>query len=238
MINTRPILPILVFLLLMFSCNSNHLKSVDKTVGAYTLLSEEVLNVPGKSQISAYALYNDTIYEENLLKGIALEIYNNSKLTKLKGGELAKIFMVYIYANKEDYQTDKSRCITMLYKGINDKQPEIAYTMPEKEKLNYVPDTARTVEPESAEQTHEAIRQSNQQYFSGWNGSNPQFVEAVKNAMSDPDSFEHVETTYYEKGNDLRIKMIYRGKNAYNATITSTSTCIFNKSTETVSDIN
>lgn len=84
----------------------------------------------------------------------------------------------------------------------------------------------------------ESLQKENEEYFSGWDGSNPEFVSAIKNSMNDPDSFEHVETRYNDKGDHLEIKMTYRGKNLYNATITNVSICEFDKSTRTISNIN
>jgi hypothetical protein len=49
-------------------------------------------------------------------------------------------------------------------------------------------------------------------------------VEAVKQSMNDPDSFEHDSTTWSiiedPKGGDkVRIRMNYRGKNAFGAVV-------------------
>ncbi|MBB3700876.1 hypothetical protein KMW28_13340 [Flammeovirga yaeyamensis] len=42
-------------------------------------------------------------------------------------------------------------------------------------------------------------------------------VEEVKKNMNDPESFEHVETTVYEKGRNLQASMRYREINTYGA---------------------
>lgn len=51
--------------------------------------------------------------------------------------------------------------------------------------------------------------------FSSWYGYHWKLKELVQLAMHDPDSFEHVKTTYVDKGNYLVVKMIYRGKNVF-----------------------
>lgn len=228
---------VFIIILFLFSCKSGDEKNSGLTKSTYAILNEEVLSIPGKSQISTYLLYNDSIYEERILKGIALEVYNKNKKRRVAGNEMAKIFMVYIYSSEEDYVNDRSKCITLLYKGIDNKQPEITYALPQK-MLPQAYSVPSSEKPTVDNSSHEATKESNTKYFSGWDGSNPQFVDAIKNMMNDPDSFKHVETKYRDEGSNLRIQMTYRGKNAYNATITKTSTCTFNKLTETISEVN
>ncbi|WP_237228866.1 tetratricopeptide repeat protein [Rubinisphaera sp. JC750] len=63
--------------------------------------------------------------------------------------------------------------------------------------------------------------------FSAWDGSHRAFVKMVKSVMNDPDSFEHVKTTYRVLNDYLIVEMVYRGKNAFNATVTETATQAF-----------
>lgn len=51
--------------------------------------------------------------------------------------------------------------------------------------------------------------------FSGWDGSHKQLTKIIKESMHDPDSYDHVKTTYIDTGKDLIIETTYRGKNAY-----------------------
>lgn len=55
--------------------------------------------------------------------------------------------------------------------------------------------------------------------FSAWDGSHVKLALAVKKAMHDPDSFEHVETRYLDKGDYIAVWMKFRGKNGFNATV-------------------
>ncbi|MCY0976563.1 SHOCT domain-containing protein [Chryseobacterium wangxinyae] len=50
--------------------------------------------------------------------------------------------------------------------------------------------------------------------ISAWDRSNPKLVSAVKKTMNNPDSFEHVETTFDYKKDKVIATMIYRGNNA------------------------
>lgn len=79
---------------------------------------------------------------------------------------------------------------------------------------------------------------ANEQYFSNWDGSNVELVEAVKAKMNDPDSFEHVETGWKDdQDGTLFLKMIFRGKNGFGGVITSSATAVFNKDTREISKV-
>jgi hypothetical protein len=56
--------------------------------------------------------------------------------------------------------------------------------------------------------------------FSGYDGSSPKLEEKIKSTMNDPDSYEHVETRYRDDGKTIYVVTKFRGKNAFNATIT------------------
>ncbi|MBD1399048.1 zinc ribbon domain-containing protein [Pontibacter sp. JH31] len=51
--------------------------------------------------------------------------------------------------------------------------------------------------------------------FSAWNGSHRNLERAIKGAMNDPDSYEHVETKYWDMDNHIVVLTKYRGKNAF-----------------------
>jgi len=51
--------------------------------------------------------------------------------------------------------------------------------------------------------------------FSAWDGSHRKLTELIKKAMNDPDSYEHVETVYWDKGDYLIVMTKYRGNNAF-----------------------
>lgn len=58
--------------------------------------------------------------------------------------------------------------------------------------------------------------------FSSWDGSHRNFVRLIKDNMHDPSSFDHVETTYTDKGSYILVQMKYRGKNAFGAKVINT----------------
>jgi multisubunit Na+/H+ antiporter MnhC subunit len=57
--------------------------------------------------------------------------------------------------------------------------------------------------------------------FSAWDGSHTALKELVKENMNDPDSFDHVETTYADKKTYLLVRMKYRGTNAFGGVVTN-----------------
>ena len=59
--------------------------------------------------------------------------------------------------------------------------------------------------------------------FSSWDNSHRNLKRWIKDNMNDPKSFEHVKTTYTDKGDYLLVYMNYRGKNAFGATVLQTT---------------
>ncbi len=57
--------------------------------------------------------------------------------------------------------------------------------------------------------------------FSGWDGSVRSLVTSVKASMHNPDSFEHVKTTYVDAGDHLEVAMTFRGTNAFGGIVTN-----------------
>ena len=51
--------------------------------------------------------------------------------------------------------------------------------------------------------------------FSSWDGSHTNLTKTIKKAMNDPDSYEHVETVYWDMKDYLVVRMTYSGKNAF-----------------------
>ena len=74
-------------------------------------------------------------------------------------------------------------------------------------------------------------------YFSAWDGSNTELVNYVKANMNNPDSFEHVETLFKDHGDGFRIIMTFRGKNAFNGTVTHKVMARLNKETRELTEI-
>lgn len=55
--------------------------------------------------------------------------------------------------------------------------------------------------------------------FSAWNGENVYVKKYIKQNMNDPDSYEHVNTSYSDKGSYILVRTEFRGKNAFGAKV-------------------
>lgn len=55
--------------------------------------------------------------------------------------------------------------------------------------------------------------------LSGWDGSHRELTKIIKTSMNDPDSYEHVETVYWDMGDHLVVRTTFRGKNAFGGTV-------------------
>lgn len=72
----------------------------------------------------------------------------------------------------------------------------------------------------SAPKTEEELRkQQIERNFSAWDGSHRGLTEVIKKSMNDPNSYEHVETVYWDKGDHLVVKTTFRGKNAFGGVV-------------------
>lgn len=58
--------------------------------------------------------------------------------------------------------------------------------------------------------------------FSAWNGSHRNLETLVKKSMNDPDSYEHDETRYSDKGDHLIVQTTFRGKNGFGGVVKNT----------------
>jgi len=56
-------------------------------------------------------------------------------------------------------------------------------------------------------------------HFSAWDGSHRGMTKLIKASMNDPDSYDHVETTYGDKGDHLIVKTVFRGKNSFGGVV-------------------
>lgn len=68
----------------------------------------------------------------------------------------------------------------------------------------------------------QARKQRLEQHFSKWDGSHERLTPIIKASMHNPDSFEHVKTTYRDQGETLLVTTQFRGTNAFGAVVTQT----------------
>jgi hypothetical protein len=63
--------------------------------------------------------------------------------------------------------------------------------------------------------------------FSGYSGVHYNFERILKEAMNDPDSYDHVETKYIDKGSFIRVFLTFRGKNGFGGMVKNTKVADF-----------
>jgi hypothetical protein len=98
--------------------------------------------------------------------------------------------------------------IGFLPKGNNgDKKSETPKTMTKEDSLNLIKQDSIKKVKERKEYV--------EKHFSKWDGSHRGVERYIKDNMNDPDSYEHVKTTYLESPDYLVVTTKYRGKNKF-----------------------
>lgn len=78
---------------------------------------------------------------------------------------------------------------------------------------------AKIAEQEKAEQEEKQREELIKSQFSAWDGSHYGLEKYIKRHMNDPDSYDHVETRYLDKGDRLLVITSFRGKNAFGGVV-------------------
>lgn len=58
--------------------------------------------------------------------------------------------------------------------------------------------------------------------FSAWDGSHIKLTKLIKESMNDPDSYEHIETHYWNNNGKIYVETTFRGKNAFGGIVKET----------------
>ncbi|WP_052731139.1 SHOCT domain-containing protein [Spirosoma radiotolerans] len=76
-----------------------------------------------------------------------------------------------------------------------------------------------TKTPDKPKDPKEARREHVESLFSAYDGSHPQLEKAVKSAMKNPDSYEHVETRFRDDGSTIYVITTFRGTNSFGGVV-------------------
>ncbi|MFH2059977.1 MAG: zinc ribbon domain-containing protein [Pseudomonadota bacterium] len=69
---------------------------------------------------------------------------------------------------------------------------------------------------EDVPKTKEELRAEQiEKYFSPWDGSHRGLTKVIMESINDPDSYEHFETRYWDKGDHLIVNTFFRSKNGF-----------------------
>lgn len=58
--------------------------------------------------------------------------------------------------------------------------------------------------------------------FSAWDGSHRNLESVIKKSMNNPDSYDHAETIYWDRGDHLVVQTSFRGTNAFGGVVKNT----------------
>ena len=58
--------------------------------------------------------------------------------------------------------------------------------------------------------------------FSPFSGAHRELQSTIKNSLKDPDSYEHINTGYVDKGDYLIVTTTYRAKNSFGGMVVET----------------
>jgi hypothetical protein len=79
---------------------------------------------------------------------------------------------------------------------------------------------AGKVEEEKQKQiAAEARKKKIESQFSAGYGSHRNLERVIKDSMNDPDSYDHAETVYWDRGDHLVVRTTFRGKNAFGGVV-------------------
>jgi uncharacterized protein (UPF0297 family) len=79
--------------------------------------------------------------------------------------------------------------------------------------------TGKVEEEKQKKIAAEARKKKIETQFSPWDGSHRNLERVIKDSMNDPDSYDHVETVYWDRGDHLVVRTTFRGKNAFGAVV-------------------
>jgi hypothetical protein len=101
---------------------------------------------------------------------------------------------------------------TLIWKNGNSVEPYlIAKEIDEQKQLK----SLQTKLDEQSQAKKALSEKFKEDCISPWDGSCKVLVDYVKNSMNDPESFEHVETGFWNMNTHAVVLMKFRGKNAF-----------------------
>lgn len=97
-------------------------------------------------------------------------------------------------------------------------QPEISAEQRAAHKAQLDAEVAELIKQQEAERKYDLIKGS----FSAWDGSHRELERQIKATLEDPDSYEHIKTSYTDLGENLLISTKYRAKNSFGGYVITT----------------
>ncbi len=148
----------------------------------------------------------------------------DSRLSNLSEDIQYAVYLDILYASR---QPDTDTRLAKLPKSYGITQDQITAIQQKGQRIGWkmptpTPVPTSTPEPTATPDPEKIRKDKIERQFSAWDGSHQNLVRVVKEAMHDPDSFDHLKTVYWDKGDKLVVKMDFRGKNTFGALVKNT----------------
>lgn len=142
----------------------------------------------------------DKLNSESFLKTSLLNL-SEEEFSNLKEGNLDKTIL----------QNDTLNAVLIAKMKENaGSRAEFIKEKEEQERLERERELERQREARAA-----ARKEKIEDQFSAWDGSHRKLEDYIERNMHDPDSYEHVETVYWDRGDHLVVRTTFRGNNAF-----------------------
>lgn len=100
-------------------------KDETKNLLSYTILKNEVYDIPVKTEVAIYALITDTVITEQRVRDLLTSLYNEAiERTGFKYHTNPTNVYIYAYATKEKSESGGDQWIGMISKNFDDTQPQ------------------------------------------------------------------------------------------------------------------
>lgn len=143
--------------ILLTSCGNDPKNNISKK---YDVIKEENYETSNKAQIIDYVVYYDTIYTENALKDVLLDVYKDNKDKDLfENFDAPTVFGVYLYTSKEILESDNGAWIGMLTKGPLDSLPRLSFNHFKLNSLQGLNDNKKSEDEIALDQLNESLQE-------------------------------------------------------------------------------
>jgi len=219
-----------------------HKGQYDKAVENYNkVLKDNIHYTDAQNQLSRIRQISDSLAMQTQIELETIELKKQEQLKDLTlfqkhwADSIMKVYEGYIIKNTVSLDTIYFQLGMEATKGNWRHSADLNQSIIQKDYNNTVsvkfadmdkPNTIMLLIPDEKQEIENrkiaARKERILKQFSSWDGSHNNLKKWVKNNMNDPKSFEHVETTYTDKGDYLLVYMKYRGKNSFGAKVLQT----------------
>jgi hypothetical protein len=200
-----------------------------RNLASFEALKTELNNNKGQLIQNASSLIKDGKPEKAIMLLSKYQKVNDADLSNIRDHATVESILI----NLKKLPVEKYRENLALYNQLTALRPE------EKSFQDKVSFYQGKVNAENgAKAKKEAREKELASAFSAWDGSHKTLERYVISNMNDPDSYEHVETKYIDKGDHLVLITRFRGKNGFGGTVVNSISAKAKLSGEIIEIIN